>query len=378
VAITPFAIDTYLPAMAIIAKDLNTDMSMMQLTLSLFLAGYSAGLLFFGPMADIFGRRPIVLLGLTGYTLSTAALAFAETVNGFLLLRLMQAFIGAAATVPIMGFIKSIYGKNLAKGVSYVSMIMMLAPMVAPTVGILLMELQGWELIFITLGGYALLILSLAVYALPKVERKPMTDSLFNTFFKSYAIVLSEMAVRRYIFIICFATMTFFGYLTASPFIFMEVYGVSEKMFGVLFAINVGIFMLTSFTNARLVSRFGSLNMVKAGLSIATVGALAVLSVNLAGMSVYWTAGFIGMFLSGILLLSTNTDALILLEFTEQTGTATGVIGTLRFGFGAVSGAVLAFFHDGTAMPFSYLLVFAVCGIACCLIFMPNRSKAVS
>jgi DHA1 family bicyclomycin/chloramphenicol resistance-like MFS transporter len=375
VAITPFAVDSYLPAMAVIAKELNTDMSMMQLTLSLFLAGYAAGLLFFGPMADIFGRKPIVLLGLTGYVISTLALAFTESLSSFLTLRLIQAFIGAAATVPISGYIRHIYGKNLAKGMSYVGMIMMLAPMVAPTVGILLMELQGWQLIFTALGVYGFFILLLAIYALPKAKPKKLTDSLFNTFFKSYAIVLGEVAVRRYIFIICFATLTFFGYLTAVPFVYMEVYQVSEKMFGVLFAANVAIFILTSFVNTRLVTRFGSLNLVKAGLMIAIVGAVAILVVNLAQMNVYWTAGFIGFFLSGVMLLSTNTDALILIEFAEQTGTATGVIGTLRFGLGGFAGAILTFFHDGTALPFCYLLLFAVTGISCCLIFMPNRAK---
>ena len=157
---------------------------MMQLSLSLFLAGYAAGLMFFGPMADIFGRRPTVLLGLTGFALSTGALAFSESATSFLVLRFIQAFIGAAATVPISGYIRAIYGKNMAKGMSYVGMIMMLAPMVAPTVGILLMELHGWELIFITLGSYAAFILALATFALPKVEPKPRTDTLFNTFFK--------------------------------------------------------------------------------------------------------------------------------------------------------------------------------------------------
>jgi DHA1 family bicyclomycin/chloramphenicol resistance-like MFS transporter len=375
VAITPFAIDTYLPAMSIIAKDLGTDMSMMQLTLSLFLAGYAAGLLFFGPLADIFGRRPIVLFGLTGYAISTALLAFTSSVEQFLVLRLFQSFIGAAATVPVSGYVRAIYGKNMAKGMSYVSMIMMLAPMVAPTVGILLLELHGWQLIFLALCGYALAILCLAVISLPKTPRKPLKDSIFNTFFKSYAIVLSEVAVRRHILIICFATLTFFGYLTAISFIYMEVYQVSEKMFGVLFAINVVVFIAASFVNTRLVTRFGSLRMVKGALVLAILGAIMLLTANLLGMHLYWTCVALALLLSGILVLSTNNDALILIQFANQTGTATGVIGTLRFGFGALSGPIMAFFYDGSALPFCYLVLFAVAGITACLVFMPNHIK---
>ncbi|MFT4926995.1 MAG: DHA1 family bicyclomycin/chloramphenicol resistance-like MFS transporter [Phenylobacterium sp.] len=377
VAITPLAIDTYLPAMTMIAADLGTEMSLMQLTLSLFLAGYAAGLLFFGPMADIFGRRPLVLFGLSGFMLTSVLLAFTESVGWFLALRLLQAFTGSAATVTVSGYVKLIYGKNLSKGMSYVSMIMMLAPMIAPTIGVLLLELHGWPLIFLTLAAYALLILVLSILALPKVERHPLNDSLFNTFFKSYSIVLSNLAVRRYIILICFSTLTFFGYLTAISFIYMQVYQLSETLFGILFALTVVIFLLSSFLNTRMVGIFGSLRMAKGAWFGTAIGVMVLLMVNLQGMHVYWTAASLAVLLGCVLVVSTNADALILLQFSEQTGTATGVIGTLRFGFGALAGPILALFYDGSAMPFCYLMLFSVVAVGVCL-FVPSGSGSTS
>jgi DHA1 family bicyclomycin/chloramphenicol resistance-like MFS transporter len=375
VAITPLAIDAYLPAMPVIATALNTDMSVMQLTLSVFLAGYAAGLLFFGPMADIFGRRPMVLGGLTAYASISLALIFVDSPELFLALRFAQAFCGSAATVTVSGYIRAIYGKNLAKGMSYVSMIMMLAPMVAPTLGVLLLELSGWKLIFIVLAGYALLILLLSTFALPATTRVPLTDSLFNTFFKSYGIVLSRVAVRRYIIMICFTSMAFFGYVTAISFIYMEVYQVDEKTFGLLFALNVAIFMCAGFINSRFVTRLGSLKMIKGCWIVGSIAALTLLAVNLLDWHLYWTVASLGLLLGSTVIISTNADALILLDFAEQMGTATGVVGTLRFGFGALAGPLLALFYNGTALPFCFLVIFVMTGVFVCLHVMKDKSE---
>lgn len=129
VAITPLAIDMYLPAMSTLASSFNSSVTTVQQSLSLYLAGYALGMLTFGPIADRIGRRPLVLLGLTGFGLISLALAFVTSVEVFLGLRFLQAFIGAAATVVVPGYIKEVYGKNTAKGMSYVSLIMMLAPL---------------------------------------------------------------------------------------------------------------------------------------------------------------------------------------------------------------------------------------------------------
>ena len=125
IAAVPLGIDMYLPAMKDISAEYATPMSTVQMTLSTFLFGYATGQLVFGPMADIIGRRPVVLMGLFGFFVFSTLLSFATSIEQFLVLRFLQSFIGAAAAVPIVGYIKLIYGEHVAKGMSYVSMIMM-------------------------------------------------------------------------------------------------------------------------------------------------------------------------------------------------------------------------------------------------------------
>ncbi|MFT5529930.1 MAG: DHA1 family bicyclomycin/chloramphenicol resistance-like MFS transporter, partial [Alteromonadaceae bacterium] len=141
-AISPLAIDMYLPAMAIMATELNSDMPMVQNSLSIYLLGYALGLLFFGPLADKHSRRLLVVIGIGGFILASLILPFSQNIEQFLSLRFVQAFISSAATVIVPGTIREYYGKNMAKGFSYVSMIMMVAPMIAPAIGAILLTLH--------------------------------------------------------------------------------------------------------------------------------------------------------------------------------------------------------------------------------------------
>ena len=132
VATTPLAIDMYLPAMPMMAVQLDTNIGLVQQSLSIFLAAYGTGMLVFGPLADMLGRRPLAVLGLTGFILASVALSQVESIEWFLGWRAVQALAGAAASVVVPGIIRHLYQQHTAKGMSYVSMIMMLAPLVAP------------------------------------------------------------------------------------------------------------------------------------------------------------------------------------------------------------------------------------------------------
>lgn len=375
VAAVPFGIDMYLPAMRVMSVEFDTPMSMVQMTLSTFLIGYALGQLALGPLADIIGRRPIVLIGLVGYCVCSAVLSLTTNIEQFLLVRFVQAFIGAGAVVPIAGYVKIIYGDNVSKGMSYVGMIMMLAPMIAPTLGIGFMHLSGWRLIFVMLAIYAGVIATICFFVLPKVDRVPLKEPLSHVIFKTYKIVFSEPAVRRYLIMVCFVSFSFFCYLTAIPFVYMTVYGVSEGLFGFLFGINVGMFILGSFVNTRIVARFGSMRLVKWGLSGAIVAAIMLVTVNHLQLHLYWTVFSLAFYLFSLIILSVNLDALIVLAFPEQPSTASGVGGTVRFGCGSLAGPVLALFPAQNAMSFSYLILFAIVVSGICL-FWPQKGRS--
>ncbi len=372
VAITPLAIDLYLPAMPIIAQHFQTNIAMVQNSLSVYLAGYALGMLIFGPLADKFGRRKLVIMGLSGFAICSGALPFVIDIKEFIVLRGFQAFFGSAATVVVPGIIREFYGKNTAKGMSYVSMIMMFAPMLAPTLGSVIMHLLSWQAMFYFLSSYAIVILIYAICYLP--ETKEPKPAVKVSFLGRYKIVLLEKTAQKNILTSMLVSLAFFSYITALPFVYLVIFKTSEFVFSFLFAINVVALMMAQLINTRFVGKLGSQTMLMRGLYTAFVAAMALVTVSALSLGLFWTVISLLPLLAGLSLIAVNADSLILIQFKQQTGTATAVIGTLRFGIGALAGPVLAFFHNESAMPFSLLMLSAIIVIGLCQ-FLKN-SKA--
>lgn len=362
VATTPLAIDMYLPAMPVMAQQLNTSIGMVQQSLSIFLAFFGISMLICGPLADIIGRRPLAITGLSGFVLASIALSQVNSIEWFLAFRALQALCGAAATVVIPGIVRHLYQENTAKGMSYVSMIMMLAPLLAPAIGSGILWLADWQMIFVTLAVYGAVILTLCWRYLPEI--KPASNVAKPTFFSGYKAVFSLPAARPDIATSMFASFSFFCFLTAVPFVYIKFFGVNEQQFSLLFGFNVVMLMLANFINSRLVGRLGPQRMLRFGLSVAIVAASALTLFNFWQFPLMYTVLSIAPLMASLSLIATNADAMILMQFPHNSGTATAVIGTLRFGIGAAAGPLLAFFYNGTALPFSLLMLGGVLCIA--------------
>lgn len=358
IASTPLAIDMYLPAMPQIANALQTDSVLIQQSLSIFLAFYAAGMLLFGPLADVIGRRCLALGGLFGFSLASLALSQAPNIEWFLAGRAAQALAGSAATVVIPGLIRAIYQEQTAKGMSYVSMMMMLAPLLAPAIGSLVLVFTSWHWIFVVLAGYALLVGLLALRYLPEVSVQAPQRQI--RFFASYRVVLSHRPARPMIAISMFASFSFFCFLTAVPFVYIEFFHVDEQTFSLLFGINVLCLIGANFLNSRLVTRLGSLQMLKLGWLAALSCALGLVLVSVLQLPLAWTVAMIAPLMASLGLIATNADALILMAFPSHSGTAAAVIGTLRFSAGALAGPLLAVTADGSTLPFAVLMC---CGV---------------
>ncbi len=362
VATTPLAIDMYLPAMPIMALQLDTSIGMVQQSLSIFLAFFGISMLICGPLADHFGRRPLALFGLSGFVMASIALSLVSSIEWFLFWRALQALCGAAATVVVPGIVRHLYQEHTAKGMSYVSMIMMLAPLLAPAIGSGVLWLANWQMIFITLAGYAAVVLLLCWRALPEIGRPLASQPL--QFFSGYKVVFSRRSARADIATSMFASFSFFCFLTAVPFVYIQYFGVDEQEFSLLFGFNVLMLMLANFVNSRLVTRLGPQRMLRAGLALAIVSASLLALFNFWQFGLLYTVLSIAPLMASLSLIATNADAMILMKFPDNSGTATAVIGTLRFGIGGLAGPLLAWFYNGTPLPFSLLMLLGVLCIA--------------
>jgi DHA1 family bicyclomycin/chloramphenicol resistance-like MFS transporter len=179
-----------------------------------------------------------------------------------------------------------------------------------------------------------------------------------------YRFVFSNLAARPQIATSMFASFAFFCFLTAVPFVYIEYFGVNEQLFSLLFALNVGMLMLANFCNSRLVSQVGPQRMLNLGLVLALTSATLLCLVNGLELELLFTVLSIAPLMASLGLIATNADAMILMRFPEHSGTATAVIGTLRFGSGALAGPLLALAYTGTALPFSLLMLGGVLAIA--------------
>ena len=383
IAVSPLAVDMYLPAMPTLAEDFNSPMAMVQNSLSIYLIGYALGLILFGPMADKYGRRTLVLFGIGGFFIASLCLAMATSIEQFLTIRFLQAFVSSAATVVVPGAIREYYGKDTAKGLSYVSMIMMLAPMIAPSIGSVLLLLHSWQLIFYVLAAYSLLVWLLSAKYLPDAvvitEPVQASEQQSYSFVQRYKIVLGNSQARLDIISSMVISLAFFCYITAIPFVYLTVFEVSEFSFSVLFAINVIGLMIAHFTNTRFVVRKGSRVMLRFGLTIAVLTATLLLLVTLMQLPLHFTVLAILPLMASISMVAVNSDALILTKFPTHSGTATAVIGTLRWGIGALAGPILAFAYDGSAKPFAWLMFCSVLVVLCCqlMVWFSDKSRGV-
>lgn len=364
VASTPLAIDMYLPAMLEMAKSMQTTIEVTQLSLSSYLAGYALGMLFFGPLVDQLGRKKLAIAGLFGFMIASLLLANTHNVALFIAIRAIQAFCGAAITVVVPGIIRHLYQDNTAKGMSYVSMIMMLAPLIAPTVGSALMVFWHWHAIFYALAVYAgtlLILVSRYLFEVPLYKSKLKGLSLF---FDSYKQVLTNQKARFDILSSMFASFAFFCFLTSVSAIYLDYFAVSEQFFGVLFGFNVCALMLGNFINTRLVPKVGSRKMLSYGLTFGLSCGVCLWLFSYFDFGLYYIAAAIAPLMMSLGIMATNADALILIRFKEKSGTATAVIGTLRFGSGAFAGPILSLIALPGSLGFASAMLLAVLSIA--------------
>jgi DHA1 family bicyclomycin/chloramphenicol resistance-like MFS transporter len=378
-AITPLAIDMYLPALLSIAKELDAPIASVQNSLSIYLAGYAIGMLIFGPMVDKFGRRIILISGLLGFIAFSFLVSNSQTIEQFLLFRFCQALSGSAATVVVPGAIKKLFGKDTAKGLSYVGMTMAIAPMIAPAFGTYILMIASWQWIFVVLIGYALVLIAVSYIWFPKLEEEPEAEADIIprpvSFLKRYKTVFAKRSSHIYLLTTMLASLIFFTYITSVSFMYMDVFELSKQAFSFYFGINVIGLILFNFVNARLVPKLGS-------QKILMVASTALLLLTLLFFTLSMIKGSVIVMIASLIpcvcltsIIGANADSLTLQQFDQNTGTVTAVIGTLRFGSGALAGPLLAFSFDGSVLPISTLFLISALSMVMLLLINRRREK---
>ncbi|HHA2246709.1 TPA: Bcr/CflA family multidrug efflux MFS transporter [Enterobacter ludwigii] len=356
----PLSIDMYLPALPVISAQFGVPAGSAQMTLSTYILGFALGQLFYGPMADSFGRKPVILGGTLIFAGAAVACAQAQTIDQLIVMRFFHGLAAAAASVVINALMRDIYPKEeFSRMMSFVMLVTTIAPLVAPMAGGAVLVWFSWHVIFWILALAALLASAMIFFfideTLPAERRQKfhirITMGNFASLFR-HKRVLSYMLASGF----SFAGM--FSFLSAGPFVYIELNHVSPQHFGYYFALNIVFLFIMTIINSRFVRRVGALNMFRAGLWIQFVMAIWLVLSAFTGVGFWALVVGVAAFVGCVSMVSSNAMAVILDEFPHMAGTASSLAGTFRFGIGAIVGALLSMATFNTAWPMLWAMAF--------------------
>jgi DHA1 family bicyclomycin/chloramphenicol resistance-like MFS transporter len=379
-ALGPFSIDMYLPGFPAIAKYLNTDVAGVALSLSSFFIGLAAGQLLYGPLLDKFGRRKPLLFGLSFYILASIGCAMATSLNALIILRIIQALGSCAAAVASMAMVRDLFPvKDNAKVFALLMLVVGASPMVAPAIGGYVTAGPGWQWVFIILAAMAVVIMLAVIFVLPNSYKPDPTLSLKpKPIINGFLNVLKVPQFYTYTLTGAFAFSGLFAYVAGSPLVFMEVFGVNDKVYGWIFAgLSVG-FIGSSQVNTLLLRRFSSEQIVKVSLPAQAIVGIAFLIGSVSGLLGFWgTIVMIFLFLCCLGMTNPNAAALTLAPFSKNAGTASSLFGALQLGIGALISTSVSLFDSLSVVPLA--AVMCITAVIAYLIFLIsmriNRGK---
>ena len=368
VALNQMSMGLYLPSMPSMAEALDTTVGQVQLTLTMFVAGFAVSQLVWGPVTDRFGRRPALLIGLAVFTAAGAACALAETVEQLIVFRFFQALGACAGQVVSRSIVRdTTEGAESAKVMSYIALAMSLSPAVTPSIGGQLHALFGWRSNFVLLALIGLTLAAIAFVRLPETTRGKVPDAIHLVpMLRNYGTLMRDRSYRGYILCIGGMFGCLMAYQTGSPFVLMTELGWSPQAYGLLILFNVFGFLSGSITAARLAPRLGIRRMVRASSIVVLASGVLLLAFPLAGhLSTVGVIAPMVLFLFGMGIGIPSAMAGSLQGFPYIAGSASALMGFTQMGTAVL--ASLAVSRIGGDHHLIMGAVFFACGLLCFL-----------
>lgn len=365
----PLSIDMYLPAMPQIARQFAVSSGSVQMTLNLYILGFAIGQLVYGPLADSYGRKPVIALGTLIFACAAAACALSQSIDQLIFMRFLHGLSAAAASVVINALMRDSYSKEeFSRMMSFVMLITTIAPLLAPIIGGWLLLVWSWHAIFWTLSIAAIVTTVLVVTQI-RETLKPEQRQRFHlrTTMGNFVALVRHKRAFSYMLASGFSFAGLFAFLNAGPFVYIEVNHVSPQNFGYYFGLNVVFLFVMTLINSRAVRRFGPLAMFRIGLVIQFCMGIWLLVASALNLGFLPLVLGVAMFIGCVSTVSSNAMAVILDEFPHMAGTASSLAGTLRFGVGALVGALLSMVNVSSAWPM--VATIALCATVSILLF---------
>ncbi|ALE75705.1 MULTISPECIES: multidrug effflux MFS transporter [unclassified Pseudonocardia] len=375
IALGPLTIDTYLPALPEVGRDLAASGTTVQLTLTGTLAGLALGQILIGPLSDAYGRRLPLLAGTALHVLASALVAVAPTVELLTVLRVLQGVGASAGAVVGLAIVRDLFtGRAAATMLSRLMLVMGAAPVLAPTLGAGLLTWVSWRGVFLFLAGYGLVMLAVVTAGLPETlpvsRRRP---ARFGSTVRTYGMLLRDRTFVGLVLVAGLAMGALFSYVSGASYVFQQQFGVDQQTFGLLFGAGAVWLVVGTQLNPVLLRYLEPRRVLSGGIAAGVLAGIALLVLTATG------TGGLPAVLAGvwILLLACgfvmpNAPALALARHGETAGTAAALLGALQFGIGAATSPVVGLLgNDAAAMGASMFGAVALAGLSLVLVVRP-------
>jgi MFS transporter, DHA1 family, multidrug resistance protein len=381
VGLGPFTIDLYLPALPVITEELRASEATIQLTLTATMIGFGLGQLVIGPWSDTVGRKLPLILATVLHVGASFGVAFSPDIEWVLVFRVLQGVGAAGGGVVAMATVRDLFGgQPLVRMLSRLALVTGLAPILAPVIGSQLLAVLDWRGLFIALAGYGIVVTILAatfiVETLPPERRRVKGHS---TIAQRYKAVLSD---RVFIGVALIAGLMFsglFAYLSASSFVFQEVYGLDAQQFGIVFAMNSIGLAVSSQVASRLMRRFAPPKILAISLplmALAGFGAAGAAALG-APFAVILACTFVFLSCAGLSFPCVQVTALA--PHGAEAGTAAALLGAINFGIASSAAPIVGLFGTESAIPMGLGmgLALSVAIVLLWVVVRPLRSKPI-
>ncbi len=350
----PFAIDLYLPALPAMAASLGATDASIQQTITAYLAGIAIGALLLAPLSDAIGRRRVLIGSILLFIAASLLCARATSAEQLIFFRVLQAIGGGAAGAITRAVVRDLVsGNEAARMLSVLLLAMSVAPLIAPSIGGLILAAWGWEANFIVLGGIGAVVVVTVALKLPETLREEYVQPFrIANVLLGYAQVLSSRRAMAFTLASAFAGAAMFAYITATPFIYIQFYGLDPQLFGLFFGANVAAAMLLNWLNARFVMRVGYRKLLALAAVAFVVLGLVLLFNTTTGFGGIWGVAAAVFFLVGLAhVMGTNGLTGMMEAFGHRAGSATATFAAARLGAGALATVLLGVLSDGRPWP---------------------------
>ena len=371
VALGPLSTDLYLPSLPTLATVFASDVGSVQLTLSVFLAGFACGQIVYGPLSDRYGRRPVLLGGLLLFCVGSLGCVFAHSIDRLILARFVQALGACAGPVIGRAVVRDLWGASeSARVIAYMGGAMAIGPLLGPTLGGFLTVLFGWQSNFVLLLLVAVVQLAVVARVLGEsnVHRDPEATTPARML-ANFRRLLADRSYLGYLLTFSFSYSALFAFISASSFVLTGRHGLTPQVYGMCFGIVVAGYLLGSVASGRLVRRLGSDGLLARGACLGAVAGVSMAVLEFSG--VHGVAAILApMFFCTVAtgLVMPNAIARALAPYPTMAGSASALMGFVQMTMAA--GVGIAVGHSLAAGAQALAVAVALCSLLALLSYL--------